>query len=191
MNWLRLTALAGAVVVMALLLPDSVAVAASARLSVSASAGRNGAVLVEARLSSADGKPLGSQPVSLWLGNSFFSGRPARLGTEQTDSAGAVTFVFEPSWVGEQKLEARFAGDGQYEKAAVTVAYTATAVPPAANGHGAGETPLAPIWQLVGFAAAVVTFSIWAILIGTLVWVRSGIRHLSARPGPAAAARDA
>lgn len=188
-RWHRLMVLAAAVIVAALLLPDLPAAAASTRLTLSASAGRGGTVLVMAELTGAQGEPLESQAVSLFIGTNFLGGRPALIGTEKTDSTGVATFVYEPTSVGEQKLEARFGGGGGQEKASAATVFTVAALPPSADPHGAGTTPLVVIWRLVGYAAALVTITIWALLIGTLIWVRSGIRRLSIRPGPTVAIR--
>lgn len=189
-RWRRLASIAGAVFMAALLLPDPNAEAASTRLTAMASAGRGGLVLVQAQLMTADGKPLASETVSLVMGNDFLGGRPANLGTEKTDSSGMATFVYEPTSTGEQKLEVRFAGRGEFEKVAAPAPYKVSALPAAAGGHKFnGATPLSVVWRLVGYAAALVTISIWAILIGTLLWVRSGIRRLSLRPGPAVGTR--
>lgn len=185
----RLMALAAAVFVAALLLPEPPAEAASTRLQVSASAGQAGTVLVMATLTDGQGKPLESESVSLYIATNFLGGRPALIGTEKTDSDGVATFVYEPTSAGEQKLETRFTGKGPLGKAVAATVYKVASLPPAAGGHGHGETPLLLIWRLVGLAAAFVTISIWAILIGTLLWVRSGVRRLSLRPGPAVGTR--
>lgn len=150
-------------------------------LTLEAGPGMDGRVQVKAHLVGSDGKNLGMQTISLRLGTDFFGNRPLRLSNAVTDSAGIATFQYMPSWDGEQQLLASYAGSPGFEKSSDTITYLASGTTPSKLLHANEPSPLTPVWRLTALAATVVTLSIWAILVGTLIWVRVGIRRLSVR----------
>ena len=175
--WIRLILITVAV----LLVPAALAAAAPTNMTLAASPGMKGLVQLEARLTGADGKPLGEQTVSFRLGTVFFGERSVFLGEEVTDSAGVATFLYQPNQNGQHQFVARYAGNDSLAQGEVKVAYAVTTVA-AAAAHADSASALGPIWRMTGAGAVVLTAVIWAILILTLVRVRTGIGRIGSRP---------
>lgn len=142
-------------------------------LQMQAAPAANGWLRVEARLTGADGRPQGMQDITFWLNANFFGDRPVKLGHAATDANGVATLQYQPSWDGEQRLEADFAGGAGLAPAAAkhTLALTGTMRP----HFGQEPSLLRPVWRLIAAAAGVVTFALWFTFIGTVVWVSAGI----------------
>lgn len=142
-------------------------------------------VNVLARLTGPGGRILGNQQIAFELVEPFFGNRPARLGTATTISTGVATYMYRPSYEGEHRLRATFAGSPTLAPAAAEIKYTA-AVPRSVSERTAGHS-IELVWRITGALAGTVTAAVWVGLAGLMIWVWVGLK----RPDRVSPARPA
>ncbi|MGE3857661.1 MAG: hypothetical protein AB7G21_11965 [Dehalococcoidia bacterium] len=72
------------------------------------------AMVLGATLTTADGKPVGGQPVEILMATDFLGQKWATLGRVQTDSSGTASTIFVVHHSGSYAFSARYAGSDAY-----------------------------------------------------------------------------
>ena len=141
---------------------------------------KDGEFAVSVKLVSADGEPVSSQSVRFFVTPDFLGERPMLLLATSTDEQGTATATYIPSWDGEHRITARFAGNDTYaaaETITVLELSASAAVPP---GFPLPVEPPA-VLQLVSPSVVVIVLVIWLILALVLIRVGWGVWHSSRR----------
>jgi hypothetical protein len=136
-------------------------------------------VNVLARLTGANGRIVGNRPIAFALIEPFFGDRPVRLGAATTISTGVATYMYRPSYEGEHRIRATFAGDVVHSPSAADIRYVVA--PGAFVPVSIGTHPIATVWRITGMVAAAVTATVWLGLLGIVVWIWIGFRRTAGR----------
>lgn len=132
---------------------------------------------IAARLTEADGKPVGNAPVEFWIATNFLGDRYAFIGTAFTDATGVARLQLVPH---RQTYQARatFDGDAEY---APTEASAQIRFRPQRVVAFAPEDPtqLGELRTVMPRAIGIVVAILWALLLG--IWFVTVRRLRAAR----------
>lgn len=143
-------------------------------VSLTATAAPQGRVLLAAQLTGADGRPISNQDLHFYVRTSFFGDRMMHLGSSRTDTSGAASVMFEPTWTGTHQFQVSFGGNRGYQPADNNADFdVARAVPQARPGEAPGIPAIRRATGLLGLAA---TAAVWAVLLIVVLRVGLGIR---------------
>ncbi len=141
-------------------------------LTLSDQRGPHSTVTLSALLTSAEGTPARAEPVVFYEMSSVFGERLENLGTSMTDSTGAASLPFEPTWPGEHTIVARFGGDGDFAPAQSTFRFTSDAPP---HMHENAKFGLEMPRKYAPFGALLAVLGIWGVLGLVMMRVVRGI----------------
>lgn len=152
-----------------------------ATLSLTVSAAPQNRVLLSAQLAGADGRPLSNREVHFYLQTSFFADRMMLLGSGITDTAGAVSQLFEPTWTGPHRFQVTFEGGEGYQPASTEATFDVSGLrKPAPTAAEPAGIPL--VRQGTGLLALAMTAVVWAMLLLVVVRVGLGLSRVQAEP---------
>lgn len=181
----RVSAAALALVLIACLFPGVGAAAgepsaqvSAATVSLTATAGPQGRVILNAQVNSSEGRPVSNHKVQFFVQTSFFGQRAVLLGEGITDTTGSATVSFEPTWVGQHQFTASFVGGEGYDPASGEAAFDVSSIRSPQPAEAAG---LQLIRQATGLVALLVTAGVWAILLLIVLRVGLGLRRSLAK----------
>ncbi len=132
----------------------------------------DGGISVSVRLASADGEPVAREPVEFFVTPDFLGERPVFIRAAVTNKDGVSSIIYEPTWEGEHRITAHYAGDDTHEPIEATSVLQLSGLPltdlPA-------EEHLSPLrrWATPGAIAVVLT--VWLILAAVVFRVGWGI----------------
>lgn len=126
-----------------------------------------------AKLTDTANKPLGGQKVLFLVRTDVFGERLMHLGYGVTDSTGRAAISYKPSWEGETKIVARFAGSADY--AAAETAYTFNAAGPVPV-HTNARFGLEPVRAWAPVAVIALVAAVWATLAFVVIHTVRGMR---------------
>lgn len=139
----------------------------------------DGGISLSVRLASANGEPVARQPVEFFVTPVFLGERPVLIRAALTNSDGVASVIYEPTWDGEHRITALYAGDDTHEPIEATSVLQLTGVPQAQLPADEHLNPLRR-WATPG--AIVVVLSVWSMLafvayrVGWGIW-SAGQRH--------------
>lgn len=134
-------------------------------------------VLVEvpARLTDAEGQPLGNLPVYFFESSTdFFGERPVELGSATTDATGTALLYYVPASEGVHEITAQFYGNATYKPAE---SVSSIDVEGSVLLYEPEPTELQTISDLAPLGAVAVAALVWAALGVVLIVVVGGIRR--------------
>jgi hypothetical protein len=174
-----LIALLGALLGVAILSSPVAAAAPAGTLTLQAgpAPGRPQAVQLTARLLGADGRPVGSEPVTFTIRDADFGGIQVPVGSATTNTAGLATVTYTPRWTGTLAFTAQLGGDATLSSAPATAAFAATSAVPA---YHVAPAPLAGLRFGVAWAIEALTVAVWLMLAIVLISVVRGLPRLAA-----------
>lgn len=140
-----------------------------------------GRISVAVRLASANGEPVARQPVEFFVTPDFLGERPVFIRAALTNSDGIASVSYEPTWDGEHRITARYAGDDTYQPAEATSVLQLTGVPSIEIPTDEHLSPLRR-WAAPGTIAVVLT--VWLILAAVILRVGWGIWSAGQRCDP-------
>ncbi len=146
-------------------------------------------VAISVRMASTDGEPLARQPVEFFVTPDFLGERPVPIRTALTNAAGVAVVTYTPTWEGEHRISARYAGDDLYQPAEVTSALELSGVPTIPIPTDEHLNVLRQ-WATPGAIATALT--VWLLLAGVAIRVGWGVWSAGRRgsPGPAGSAES-
>ncbi len=136
------------------------------------------AISIPARLTDAEGNPLGNQPVDFFVSADFFGERPAKLGTVVTDATGTATLVYEPTWAGAHEITASFDGDATHAAAEATSTIDVSGPFPQ---YVPESMRLEALQRWAPAGAILLAVTVWALLAFVAIRTMSGITRAGAR----------
>jgi hypothetical protein len=170
--------------------PTARAAPASKLVFVGASTTRTeGQVMLTARLTTADGRPLSGQSIDFYQRVELFGSRLAHLGAATTDSSGAAALLYLPAEVGRQEIAARFDPEEGYAPSEATGAIDVGAATPPFESD---PLPLALVSHWLPYALGAMVIATWVVLLWVFLSTARGIKAAvpaalpSRRPTPAA-----
>ncbi len=141
----------------------------------------DGGISVSVRLASANGEPVARQPVEFFVTPDFLGERPVFIRAALTNTDGIASVNYEPTWNGEHRITALYAGDDTHLPVEATSVLQLTGVPPAqllADEH------LNPLRRWATPGAIVVVLSVWSMLAFVAYRVGWGIWSAGRRCDP-------
>ncbi|GEM_PF-6240370 len=151
----------------------SVAVPA-ATVSLTTTTAPQGRVLLAAQLTGVDGRPISNQDLLFYVRTSFFGDRMMYLGSSQTDTSGAASIMFEPTWTGTHQFQVSFDGSSGYQPATSDATFDVARVAPQSRpGEAPGIPSIRWVTGLLGLAA---TAAVWLVLLSVVLRVGLGVR---------------
>lgn len=136
------------------------------------------AVSIPARLTDAEGNPLGNAPVDFSVSTDFFGERPAELGTVVTDATGTATLVYEPTWEGTHEITASYGGDATHAASETTSTVDVSGPFPR---YAPESMRLEALQRWAPAGAILLATTVWALLAFVAVRTMSGIARAGAR----------
>jgi hypothetical protein len=116
---------------------------------------------------------VGGVEIKFMVLTDVFGSRWMEVGKAFTDATGVAAISYKPSWVGDTRVSARFAGNTQY--AATEVSYAFQAVGPIPQ-HENARFGLEPIRAWAPAVVAAVVLSVWIILGFVVIRTVMGMR---------------
>lgn len=147
--------------------------AAAATVSLTTTAAPQGRVLLAAQLTGPGGRPISNADVHFYVRTNFFGSRLMFLGSSVTDTSGAASVMFEPTWTGTHQFQASFDGGDAYLPASGKASFdVARVVPQVRPGEAPGIPVIRRATGLLGLAA---TVAVWIVLLTVVARVVLGI----------------
>jgi hypothetical protein len=145
--------------------------------------GEDGGLSVSVRLTTADGEPITRQPVEFFVTTELFDGRPVALRSVLTNAEGKATITYTPTWEGEHRITAQFAGDETFQPTEATSVLNVSGI---VSSYTPPPEPLSPLRQWATPGAVAVVLTVWLILAAVIVRVCWGVWHYGQRRETAA-----
>jgi len=132
------------------------------------------AVTIAARLTDGStNRPLGSLNVQFFVMTDVFGPRLMSVGQAITDTTGRAAISYKPSWEGDTKVVARFAGSAQFAATETTFQFVAVGPVPV---HQDASFGLEPIRAWAPAVVVVLVLGVWATLIAVVSQTVLGLR---------------
>jgi|GEM_PF-6712460 hypothetical protein len=133
-----------------------------------------GLLVVNATLTTADGKALNGRTIDFYQRTELFGPRNAYIGSAVTDSAGAAALRYEAAQSGPQELLARFAGTSDLARQEATdrVNVAESAMP-----FKGEPLPLGSVAKGLAIGVGLLGLAVWVLLLGIFIHTIIGIRR--------------
>ncbi len=111
-------------------------------------------------------RPVGGIDVVFFVETDVFGIRLMNVGHAATDATGSAYVLYKPSWEGETKVVARFAGNSQYAAGEGSLQFSAIGP---ARLHENARFGLEPVRAAAPFVVIAVVLAVWTTLVLVLV----------------------
>ena len=138
----------------------------------------DGGISVSVRLASADGEPVARQPVEFFVTPDFLGERPVFIRAAVTNKDGVSSIIYEPTWEGEHRITAHYAGDDTHEPIEATSVLQLSGLP---LTDLPVEDHLSPLRRWATPGAIAVVLVVWLILATVVFRVGWGIWAIGSR----------
>lgn len=137
-------------------------------------------ISIAVRLATSGGEPVTRQPVEFFVTPDFIGERPVFIVAALTNKDGIASITYEPTWDGEHRMTARYAGSHTYQPAEAASVLQLTGVPPIEIPT---EEHLNLLRQWAAPGAIAVVLTVWLLLAGVAFRVGWGIIRAGNRGG--------
>lgn len=128
--------------------------------------------VLEARLVTADGRPVNEATVRFYEMVDFFGRREMLLGSAVTDGQGRVSFSYLPARIGSHEIVVKFSGRDHF---GATTGRTTLLAEVAAEPYVVEPAPLAAFTGKVPFAAGSIVLGVWTLIAFALISTARGV----------------